>query len=78
MRMDFEENDSGPGQPKAQDKAPQQDQALLKDVEQLYDPYLDPEGSRFIDEHQLDQQMWDDVERLLAEPDFPTTDYRSD
>ena len=35
-------------------------------------------GPAFIDEHQLDQQMWDDVERLLAEPDFPTTDYRSD
>lgn len=56
MHMDFEENDTAPAPHHAQEQARRYSQTQAKDAEQLYDPYLDPEGSRFIDEHQIQVQ----------------------
>jgi hypothetical protein len=53
MRMDFEETDAAPDETQTRDLAMAQESMVQKEVEQLYDPYLDPEGSRFINEHQI-------------------------
>jgi len=65
MQMDFEESDNTPGQQSAQDSAPQREEDPEKAVEQLYDPYLDPDGSRFVDEHQIQVQHDSDWEEKL-------------